>query len=353
MNNDPTNTRDMHALARRISAYPRLRLGHFPTPLEPLKRLSERLSGPAISVKRDDASGMGQGGNKVRALEFVLPEALAAGADILLTAGVVQSNSVRQVAAAAAKAGLDCHFAMITDRVTGTDADYAETGNALLDHLYGATHEIISIKDDRTAVLERIAARMRERGRKPYIVPYGCANRTGAIGYLNAAAELAEQATESGVPITHVVHASGTGGTQAGLIAGFAALGLPIEVIGIDVDADPHGVRQRVGRILAELADEIGLDRSVLMERIVVEGAFSAGAYGQADQRTVDAIRIAARSEALTLDPVYSGKALAGLIGLCKAGRFKPSDHVVFLHTGGTPAIYAYRSIFGSGAPNA
>lgn len=353
MNNHATPMRDIHALARRISAYPRARLGHFPTPLEPLMRLSERLSGPAISVKRDDASGMGQGGNKVRALEFVLPEALAAGADILLTAGVVQSNSVRQVAAAAAKAGLDCHFAMITDRVTATDADYAETGNALLDHLYGATHENISIKDDRAAVMERIASQMRERGRKPYIVPYGCANRIGAIGYLNAAIELAEQATELGTPITHVVHASGTGGTQAGLIAGFAALRLPIEVIGIDIDADLLGVRQRVERILGELSDEIGINRNFLARRIVVEGAFSAGAYGEADHRTVEAIRLAARLEALILDPVYSGKALAGLIGLCEAGRFKPSDHVVFLHTGGTPAIYAYRSIFGRKASNA
>ncbi len=308
MNSDQNSAKNIGALARRIAGYPRASLGHFPTPLEPLKRLSERLSGPAISVKRDDASGMGQGGNKVRALEFVLPQALAAGADILLTAGVVQSNSVRQVAAAAAKAGLDCHFAMITDRVTATDADYAQTGNALLDHLYGATHEVISIKDDRAAVLERIAARMRETGRKPYIVPYGCANRIGAIGYLNAAVELAEQASRSGMPITHVVHASGTGGTQAGLIAGFAALGLPVEVIGIDIDADPAGVRQRVGRLLAELADEIGLDQAVVAENIVIEGAYSAGAYGEADRRTIEAVRMAARTRGLDPRPRLFGQ---------------------------------------------
>jgi L-cysteate sulfo-lyase len=348
-----THTTDASLLAQRISAYSRVRLGHFPTPLEHLKRLSEWLRGPTIYVKRDDASGMGQGGNKVRALEFVIPEALAAGADILLTAGVVQSNSVRQVAAAAAKAGLDCHFAMITGRVTETDVDYAQTGNAFLDHLFGATHEIINVKDDRVAALERIAARMRENGRKPYIVPYGCANRIGAIGYLNAAAELAGQARKLSVALTHVVHASGTGGTQAGLIAGFAALGLPIEVIGIDIDADPVGVRDRVRRILFELANEIGLDRALVEDRIIVEDAFSAGAYGQADERTVDAMRVAARLEALTLDPVYSAKGLAGLIGLCKAGRFRPSDNVVFLHTGGTPAIYAYRSLFGYGIRNA
>jgi L-cysteate sulfo-lyase len=293
---------------------------------------------------------MGQGGNKVRALEFVLPEALAAGADILLTSGVVQSNSVRQVAAAAAKAGLGCHFAMITDRVDRTDSDYAQTGNIFLDHLYGATHEIISVRDDRTLVLDRIAARIRAEGRNPYIVPYGCANRLGGIGYLNAAAEIAAQAEALGVTVTHIVHASGTGGTQAGLIAGFAALGLPIDVIGIDIDADPAGVRNRVTRILRELADEVGLEPGPLEDKIIIESGFSAGAYGQADEPTVDAMTIAARLEALTVDPVYSGKALAGLIGLSKAGRFKPSDNVVFLHTGGTPAIYAYRSLFGYGS---
>lgn len=340
----------LDALAQHIERHLRLSLGHFPTPLEPLKRLSTWLGSASIFVKRDDASGLGQGGNKVRALEFVIPAAQDASADILLTAGVVQSNSVRQVAAAAAKIGLDCHFAMVTDRVGGTDSDYAQTGNIFLDHLYGATHEIISIRDDRTAVLDRIAARFRAEGRRPYIVPYGCANRLGAIGYLNAALEIAEQAAVQGLAITHLVHASGTGGTQAGLVVGFAALGLPIEVIGIDIDADPAGVRNRVTAILRELADEMGLEAGPLEKRIMIESGYSAGAYGEADAPTVEAVTVAARLEALTVDPVYSGKGLAGLIGLSKAGRFKPSDNVLFLHTGGTPAIYAYRSLFGYGA---
>src|SRR5882757_9387083 len=270
------NTGDAAGLARLISSHARTRLGHFPTPLEPLKRLSEWLGGPSVWVKRDDASGMGQGGNKVRALEFVIPEALAAGADILLTAGVVQSNSVRQVAAAAAKAGLGCHFGMITDRVGRTDPDYAQTGNILLDHLYGATHEIISIKDDRTDVLARMADRFRSEGRRPYIVPYGCANRLGAIGYLNAALEISEQIAAQELEITHLVHATGTGGTQAGLIVGFAALGLPIEIIGIDIDADPIGVKRRGTTILRELADEVGLEAEQLERKIIIEPRYSA-----------------------------------------------------------------------------
>ena len=259
------------ALRGIIERRKRLKLGHFPTPIEPLKRLSAQLGGPSVFVKRDDASGAGQGGNKVRALEFVMPDALDAGADILLTAGVIQSNAARQVAAVAAKAGLDCHFAMITDRVGKTDPDYGETGNILLNHLYGATHEIISVKDNRAEVLERIAERFRNEGRRPYIVPYGCANRLGAIGYLNAAQEISEQMAAQNLEITHLVHASGTGGTQAGLIVGFAALGLPIEVIGIDVDADPAGVRNRVTTLVRELADEVGLEARPLEEKIIIE----------------------------------------------------------------------------------
>jgi L-cysteate sulfo-lyase len=349
----PATTRT-EALMSRIGRHPRLKLGHFPTAIEPLPRLSRKLGGASLFAKRDDATGMGQGGNKVRALEFIIPDARRANADILLTAGVVQSNSVRQVAAAAAKAGLDCHFGMITDRVGKTDPDYAQTGNILLDHLYGATHEIISINDDRADVLARMADRFRSEGRRPYIVPYGCANRLGAMGYLNAALEISDQiaAQEAAreLEITHLVHATGTGGTQAGLIVGFAALGLPIEIIGVDIDADPIGVKRRVTTILRELADEVGLKAEPLERKIIIESRYSAGAYGQADAATIEAISMAAGLEALTLDPVYSGKAFAALIGLSREGRFKDSDNVLFLHTGGTPALYAYRSLFGFGA---
>jgi L-cysteate sulfo-lyase len=180
-------------------------------------------------------------------------------------------------------------------------------------------------------------------------VPYGCANRLGAIGYLNAALEISEQIAAQKLAITHLVHATGTGGTQAGLIAGFAALGLSIDVIGVDIDADPAGVKGRVTRILRELADEVGLDAGPLEEKVIIDSRYCAGAYGQADASTIEAISLAARLEALTLDPVYSGKAFAALIGLSKAGHFKPSDSILFLHTGGAPAIYAYRSLFGFG----
>lgn len=330
-----------------INNHKRKSLGHFPTPLEPLNRFSQWLGGPSIYVKRDDASGLGQGGNKIRALEFLIPDALEKGADVLVTSGVIQSNSVRQVAAAAAKVGLDCHFSMITDRVDGTDEDYPKTGNIFLNHLYGATHDVASINENKEIVLSRIAARLKDAGRKPYIVPYGCANLIGAIGYLNAALEVATQIEEQSLNITHLVHASGTGGTQAGLIVGFAILGLSIDVIGVDIDADESGVRNRVIKILRLLAQEVGLEAGPLEEKIIIEPNYSAGAYGKADNVTVEAMTMSSRLEALTTDPVYSAKGLAGIIGLSRSGYFVESDNVIFLHTGGIPAIYAYRSLFG------
>jgi L-cysteate sulfo-lyase len=326
--------------------HPRTRLGHLPTPFEPLRRLTSFFGGPQLWIKRDDATGLGGGGNKVRALEHVAADAVAEGADVLVTVGVIQSNSVRQVAAAAAKLGLGCHFGMITDRVPGIDRDYRQTGNILLDHLYGATHEPMSMGDDRASKLAEMASRIQAEGLRPYIVPYGCANRLGAIGYLGAALEIADQAAAMNVAITHVVHASGSGGTQAGLIAGFAALGLDVEVIGIDIDADPEGVRRRVASILRELADELALDFASLEKRINIESDYSGGAYGVADRSTFDAIMLAARLEGLLVDPVYSGKGLAGLSGLVRQGRIARDAQILFLHTGGSPAIYAYRSLF-------
>ena len=337
---------DTSRLLHHLEKFDRRRLGHFPTPLEPARRLMTLSEAPSIFVKRDDASGLGGGGNKVRALEYLIPAVLASGADTIVTAGVVQSNSVRQVAAAAAKVGLACHFGMITDRVPSVDTDYAETGNIFLDKLYGATYEPMSIKNDRSSFLQAVADRLSREGRRPYIVPYGCANALGASGYLRCALEIAQQADAAGVSLTHVVHASGTGGTQAGLIVGFALLGLDIEVVGIDIDADPAGVRARVTALLEALCADVGLESGILREKIVIEDRYSAGHYGMTDRRTVDAIRLAAQREALLLDPVYSGKAFAALLDLTAQGRFSATDSVLFLHTGGAPAIYAYRSHF-------
>uniref|UniRef100_UPI001A8D4240 pyridoxal-phosphate dependent enzyme n=1 Tax=Trinickia mobilis TaxID=2816356 RepID=UPI001A8D4240 len=303
-------------------------------------------AGPGWPKPRLSGHEDSNGGNKVRALEYLMPAVIAARADIIVTAGVVQSNSVRQIAAAAAKLGLACHFGMIADRVPQVDSDYAETGNIFLDGLFGATHEPMSVRDDKSAFIQQVADRLELEGKRPYVIPYGCANRLGATGYLRCALEIAQQSESAGIDITHVVHASGTGGTQAGLVAGFALLGVDVEVIGIDIDAEPAGVRARVTKLLLELASDAGLDGDTLSSRITIEDGYSAGHYGLADKPTIDAIRLAAQREALLLDPVYSGKGLAGLLGLVAQRRFKPTDNILFLHTGGTPALYAYRSHF-------
>ncbi len=331
-----------------VTKTPRVPLGHWPTPLEPLARLSIALGGPLISVKRDDTISLGMGGNKVRALEYLMAEALSADADTVLTAGVVQSNSVRQVAAAAAKLGLDCVVAVIRDRVLQVEPGYAQTGNFLLGTLYGATYEDMSWSENVPQRLAAIAERLRRQGLRPYIVPYGCASLTGAIGYVRAAIELAKQFASMTTPVTHVVHACGTGATQAGLVAGFAALDRPVKVIGVDIDADPAGVRRRVGDLLRQLRQVIGIESEVLIAELQIETDYSAGAYGTADQATVAAIRTLARTESLIFDPVYSGKAAAALIELVRQRFFQPEDHVVLLHTGGSPAIYAYQALLRS-----
>lgn len=331
------------ALESYLSGIPRVRLAHLPTPILAMERLTAALGGPSLYVKRDDLTGLGFGGNKVRSLEYLMPDALARGADVLVTAGVVQSNSTRQVAAAAARLGLACHVLVIADRVEPIGDDDAETGNALLVRLFGATTEVISIRHDRERKLEAAADRLRADGRTPYVVPYGCSNLLGATGYLNAALEIARQAEATGLSFTHVVHASGTGGTQAGLVAGFEALGLDVEVIGIDVDADHEGVRSRVTSRLVELTAALGFRPDP--NWIDLESGYAAGAYGAVDGSTIEAISMAAQLEALTVDPVYSGKGLAGLIGLTRTGRFGPDARVLFVHTGGAPALFAYTSL--------
>ena len=331
-------------LTSYLESVPRLLLGSFPTPLQSMTRLSAALDGPPVYVKRDDLSGFGGGGNKGRALEYILPEAIASGADTLVTAGVVQSNSARQVAAAAARVGMACHVLMVTDRVDRTDSDYAETGNVFLGRLFGASIEPISIRDNREEKLRATADRLRREGKTPYVVPYGCSNQLGATGYLGAALEIAHQTEERDIGLTHLVHASGTGGTQAGLVAGFGAMDLDIEVVGIDVDADPLGVDRRVGARLTELTEALGLPP--MLDRIKIDSRYSAGAYGVADDAVVEAIQLGARLEALLLDPVYSGKGFAGLVGLIRSGYFPQDAQMLFLHTGGDPALFAHRSLF-------
>jgi L-cysteate sulfo-lyase len=329
-----------------LLATPRIRLAELPTPVEYCPRLTAYLGGPRIYVKRDDLTGLGLGGNKVRKLEFVLAEALSQGADTIVSAGVVQSNTVRQVAAATAKLGLDFHAAIITDRVPNVDPDYPESGNMLLDALFGMKVHPCSIKENRIVVMQHIADELRKQGKKPYIIPYGVSNVLGALGYVNCVLELVMQMQSHTLSFDAIVHASGSSGTQSGLVVGTAALLPAVRILGIDIDAEPERVRRDVVRLSYELAAYLHQKPEDLDQRIEVIAGYAGPGYGIPTPEMVEAVSLFARLEGILLDPVYAGKGAAGLVGLVRQGRFSKEDTLLFLHTGGTPALYAYRSAF-------
>ena len=329
--------------AARHARFPRLGLAHLPTPFEPLARLTGHLNGPRIWVKREDLTGVGFGGNKLRKLDYVLHEAIAAGADTLVSGGVVQSNSQRQVAAAAAKLGLDCHLVVYHGRVEPPSEAYERSGNALLNRLYGATLHDVPWTGDRNAAIKVLAEELSGQGRKPYMVPYGVSNPLGAVGYASAAIELAAQCAALEIAPAAVVHCSGSAATQAGLVVGASELLPATEIVGIDIDAEPERVSADVVSYASAAAAL--LDTSFTEERVEVVAGHAGPAYGVPHEATLEAIRLAGRLEALELDPVYSGKGLAGMLALIDTGRWGRGDDVVFIHTGGAPALFAYRHV--------
>ncbi len=333
------------ALAARLARFPRLGLAQLPTPLEPLQRLSAHLGGPRIWVKREDATGLGFGGNKLRKLDYVLHEAIAAKADTLVSGGVVQSNSQRQVAAAAAKLGLACHLAVYHGRLAPPTPEYERSGNAFLNRLFGATLHDVPWTGDRNRAIEALSDRLRADGKRPFLVPYGVSSPLGAVAYATAILEIAEQSRAAGFHPSAIVHCSGSAGTQAGLVVG-ASLALDrTRVVGIDIDAEPERVRADVVSYGKGAASLLGTE---LRETDVEVVAGHAGpAYGVLHQATIEAIRLAGALEAMPLDPVYSGKGLAGLIALVRAGRWRSDEDIVFIHTGGAPALFAYLGVLG------
>jgi len=317
---------------------PRVGLAHLPTPLEFMPRLGATIGLSSLWVKRDDCTGLGCGGNKVRKLEFILGRAMAHGADCIVSGGVMQSNSARQVAAACAKLGLECHLGIMHGRLARTEPGYANTGNILLDRLFGAIIHDIPWNEDRSQRLLEIVEQLKAVGRLPYLIPYGASDALGALGYALAAEEIVHERPD----VAWIVHASGSAGTQAGLLAGLLALQHPARVIGVDVDAQPERLRADVCQIGRAVAALLGIEGRWQDGRVEVAAQWSAGSYGIADETTEEAIRLAARLEGLALDPVYAGKGMAGLIGLNRQGRFTTNDVIVWINTGGMPGIFAY-----------
>lgn len=324
-----------------LARFARIRLAHLPTPLEPLPRLSEEL-GLDLWIKRDDCTGLAGGGNKTRKLEFLLGAAFEEDADTLVTQGAVQSNHVRQTAAAAAAHGLACEI--ILEERTGSKAtDYVGNGNVLLDRLFGATLRTVPGGTDMVAELEKTAAEVRARGGKPYVIPGGGSNPTGALGYVDCAREIVVQADEMDLEVHRIVTATGSAGTHAGLVAGLAVMGADIPVLGIGVRAPKDRQEANVFKLAEETAALLGQPGRVTREQVVADCDYVGEGYGLIDQGVIDALTLAARLDGIVLDPVYSGKAMKGLIALARAGQFK-GETVVFLHTGGAQGLFGYQT---------
>lgn len=325
----------------QLSRFPRSRFCHLPTPLEPLDGLTRLLGGPRLLVKRDDCTGLAFGGNKTRKLEFLVAEAIAAGADTLVTAGGVQSNHCRQTAAAAARHGLACDL-VLSRNVARNTPFYDRTGNVLLDRMFGAALHFVPGDSKPDEELERVAEAVRARGGQPFIMPIGGSTPTGALGYVGCAHEILQQTEAMGIVIDAIVHCTGSGATQAGLLVGLAGAGADIPVIGISVAEPREVIEPRVRELTAETARKVGLRVPPVPDHVEVLDDYVGPGYGLPSEAMREAVDLSARLDGLLLDPVYSGKAMAGLIGLVRQARFPADGHVVFIHTGGTPALFAY-----------
>lgn len=328
-----------------LARFPRISLAHLPTPLEPMPRLTAELGGPEIWIKRDDCTGLATGGNKTRKLEFLMAEAEAAGADMVMTQGAIQSNHARQTAAAAAKLGFGCHI-LLEDRTGSTDPNYNHNGNVLLDRLHGATSERRGPGLDMNAEMEAVADRFRAEGRKVYTIPGGGSNPTGALGYANCAFELVGQATDRRVVFDHIIHATGSAGTQAGLITGLKAINAQIPLLGIGVRAPRPRQEENVFNLALATAEKLGCPGVVQRGDVVANTDYVGEGYGIPTPGGLEAIAMFAELEGILLDPVYSAKGAAGMIDLIRKGHFRKGERIVFIHTGGAAALFGYLAAF-------
>jgi L-cysteate sulfo-lyase len=312
-----------------------------------MPNLTRHLGGPNLYIKRDDCTGLATGGNKTRKLEFLVAQAIEQGADTLITQGAVQSNHARQTVAAAARVGMKCKI-LLEQRVPHATEDYEQSGNVMLDSLMGG--EIVArlpSGTDMQQAMEDLAAELRRAGSKPYVIPGGGSTPVGALGYVACAQELLTQSFETGVRIDHVVHATGSTGTQAGLVVGLRASNSGIPVYGVSVRAPKQKQEENVWKLVQSTVDYMGLPASSVDRSDVVANSDYVGeGYGLPTDSMIEAVRLTAQLEAILLDPVYSGKGMAGLIALVRSGHFKKGENVVFIHTGGAVGLFGYRQVF-------
>jgi D-cysteine desulfhydrase family pyridoxal phosphate-dependent enzyme len=310
---------------------PRLRFAHLPTPVETLPRLCDALGGPRLLIKRDDQTGLAFGGNKTRKLEFLVAEAREQGAKTLISGGALQSNHCRQTAAAAARFGFECILVLTGDK------SQRASGNLLLGQLFGAEIVYVADRKDRDGILQETFDRATNEGKKPYLVPYGGSNATGALGYAFAMKELIDQ----NVSADWIVFASSSGGTQAGLLLGQRIFGFSGRVLGISVDESEEWLTGEVSKLASATSEKVGERIEFTPPDVLVNADYCGAGYGVVTEREREALRLFASCEGLLLDPVYTGRAAAGMIDLIRTGFFKTNETVLFLHTGGQPALFA------------
>lgn len=329
----------METMKAKIEKLPRVRLVNLPTPLDEMPRLTKLLKGPHLWIKRDDSTGLAFGGNKERKTEFVLADALSKKADVVITTGGVQSNHARATTAAAKKLGLEVVLVMYGKK----PKEYY--GNLLLNHLLGANITFVDADGPKFSVISKdIAEKLKKEGRRPYVIPTGASYPVGAVSYVNALLELLEQASDRGLKIDYVIHAAGSGGTQAGLILANKALNSKIHILGMCAEPDGDWLVKETVEIANGTAKLLDLKVKVEAKDVTLIKDYAGDEYGVLTSQALEAIRLLAQIEGILLDPVYTSKAMAGLIDMARRKCFKKDDNVVFIHTGGTPALFAYKT---------
>jgi len=328
----------------QLNTFPRVSLSHSPTPLEKLPSLSAYL-GCNIWVKRDDCTGLAGGGNKTRKLEFLMADAIQKGANTVITVGGLQSNHARQTAAAAAKLGLECE--LVLEHVAGApQKDYYHNGNLLLDKLCGAKLHRVDVQQNSQQVLTQVMADLVAQGKKPYLIPLGGSNALGSLGYVNCTEEIISQSKALNLSFGQIILASGSAGTQAGVLAGLIALQQEIPVLGICVSRSGLAQQTLVAGLLKQTLALMNIDDDYAVDKVKANGDYYGEGYGISTDEMIQAVRLVAQLEGLLLDPVYTGKAMAALIDLCQRGIFAPHENILFVHSGGSQGLFAYSEVF-------
>jgi len=328
-----------------LAKFPRRRYTPGPTPIEHLPRLTAALGGPEIYIKRDDMLGLAGGGNKTRKLEFLMADAIAQGADVVITCGAVQSNHCRLTLAACAKEGLACHL-VLEERVPDSYDPHA-SGNNFLFRLMGVGGvTVVPGGTNMDEAMQRAAERLRSEGHRPYIIPGGGSNEIGALGYMACVDEILAQSFDMGVAFDAVVCASGSGGTHSGLLCGMWGTSARIPVLGINVRQSKERQEEHIFQLANRERTFVGIEEAIPRSAVVCFDEYVGPGYSLPTPEMVEAVELVARTESILLDPVYTGKAMAGLIGLVRKGHFDREARVLFLHTGGSPALYAYTPLF-------